>query len=294
VDCPWRTTNNINGTGFPEPPPFAGDKRIFMAEQFYDVTNPVRRELYRHYIRQCLDNFTNDANVIQVTSEEFTGPLPFMQFWLDTIGDWERETGHTALVALSCPKDVQDSILADPQRSKLVDVVQFKYWWVTDKGIFAPKGGQNLSPRQFERQWKGGRPNDLNLARMAADYRQKNPDQAVINDFNSGAWAFVCAGGSMPKLPRTTDVQLLEAIPQMQPWAKAGNGNRWVLREPGKQYLVDSSGESPVELDLSAETGSFEVRAVDPRTGKVATQAETVPAGKGVVVPKGVVWLTKK
>ncbi|HEX7569764.1 MAG TPA: DUF6298 domain-containing protein, partial [Verrucomicrobiae bacterium] len=173
VDCPWRTANNINHTGFPEPPPFAGDKRIFMAEQFYEVTNPVRRELYRHYIRQCLDNFTNNSNVIQFTSDEFTGPLAFVQFWLDTISEWERDNagsrrrqsaqtssandevrGLTSattkpIIALSCPKDVQDAILADPQRSKLVDVVQFKYWWLADKGTFAPKGGQNLAPRQF-------------------------------------------------------------------------------------------------------------------------------------------------
>ena len=294
VDCPWRSANNINHTGFPEPPPFAGDKRIFMAEQFYDVTNPVRRELYRHYIRQCLDNFTNNSNVLQFTSDEFTGPLAFMQFWLDTIGGWEHETGRQPLVALSCTKDVQDAILADPQRSKLVDVVQFKYWWLTDKGTFAPKGGQNLSPRQFERQWKGGRPNDLNLARMAAEYRRQNPDQAIINDFNSGAWAYVCAGGSMPNLPRTTDARLLEAIPQMKPWAEASGDNRRVLREPGNQYLVYSSEEHSAGLELSAETGSFQLRTVDTRTGKVATQAETVPAGKDVVLSKGVVWLTRK
>ena len=29
VDCPWRSANNINHTGFPEPPPFAGDKADF-------------------------------------------------------------------------------------------------------------------------------------------------------------------------------------------------------------------------------------------------------------------------
>jgi hypothetical protein len=65
VDSPWRSANNINSTGFPEPVPFAGDKRIFMAEQFYDVTDPVRRELHRKYIRQCLDNFADNQNVIQ-------------------------------------------------------------------------------------------------------------------------------------------------------------------------------------------------------------------------------------
>jgi hypothetical protein len=52
---PWRTANNINDTGFPEPPFYAGDKRIFLAEQFYDVTHPVRRPLHRAYIRQCLE-----------------------------------------------------------------------------------------------------------------------------------------------------------------------------------------------------------------------------------------------
>jgi hypothetical protein len=189
---------------------------------------------------------------------------------------------------------VQDAILADPQRSQLVDVVQFKYWWVTDKGTFAPKGGQNLSPRQFERQWKGGRPNDLNLARIAAEYRQKNPDKAIINDFNSGAWAYVCAGGSLPNLPRTTDMRLLEVIPQMKPWAEASGTNRWVLREPGNQYLVYTSDKSFMELDLSAESGSFRVNVVNPKTGEV-TPGETAKAGGKVKLPNAmVVWLVKE
>ena len=94
VDCPWRSANNINNTGFPEPPPFAGDKRIFMAAQFYDVNNPVRRKLHAGFIRQNLDNFVNKPSVIQFTSAEFTGPLAFEQFWLDTIADrWEHEDG---------------------------------------------------------------------------------------------------------------------------------------------------------------------------------------------------------
>ncbi|HLZ53794.1 MAG TPA: DUF6298 domain-containing protein [Verrucomicrobiae bacterium] len=296
VDCPWRTANNINHTGFPEPPPFAGDKRIFMAEQFYDVSNPARRELHENFIRQNLNNFTNEPNVIQFTSAEFTGPLAFEQFWLDTIADWERQSGCKELVALSCPKDVQDAILADPSRAAVVDVICFRYWWQTDKGLFAPKGGQNLSPRQFERQWHDGTPTDTDLAAMAAEYRPKYPAKAIIAsgedaDMTHGSWAFVCAGGSMPNLPRTTDARLLAAIPNMQPWPEASGRNRWVLREPGRQYLVYSSNKS--ELDLSAESGSFQLHAVDARTGQVTTRAETIHAGKTINLPAGVLWLVK-
>jgi hypothetical protein len=294
ADFPWRSANNINDTGFPEPPPYAGDKRIFQAELFYDVTQPVRRELHRRFIRQCLDNFTNNANVIQFTSAEFTGPLHFMEFWIDTIGEWEQETGRKALVALSCPKDVQDAVLADARRNAVVDVIDFRYWWRTDKGEFAPPGGKNLSPRQFERQWKGGRPNDMNLAGMAAGYRVKFPSKPVLCDFDSAGWAWVCAGGSLPRLPGAADAHLLAAIPRMQPWPEASGKNRWALRETGRQYLVYSTGEASSGLDLSAETGRFQVRTVDLRTGEVTTQTETVPAGNNVVLPKGVVWLTRK
>ena len=314
VDCPWRSANNINHTGFPEPPPFAGDKRIFQAELFYDVTNPVRRELHRDFIRQCLDNFTNNANVIQFTSDEFTGPKHFVVFWLDTIGEWERERNGTGvppvsfhlsppdethrrdaratapLIGLSATKDVQDAILADPQRSALVDVIDFRYWWNTDKGLFAPNGGLNLSPRQFERQWKGGRPTEKNLAQMTADYRGRFPSKAIICNVGRTGWAYLCAGGSLPNLPRTTDVKLLAAIPQMQPWAEASRNGQWVLREIGKQFLICDGAE----LDLSGESGVFRVNVVNPKNGEV-TIGELVSAGGKIKLPDAaVVWLVKE
>jgi hypothetical protein len=298
VDCPWRSANNINDTGFREPP-FEIEKRTVMADQFYDVTNPVRRKLHAGFIRQNLENFTNDANVVQFTSGEFTGPLAFEQFWLDTIGDWENETKNHPLIALAATKDVQDAILADAKRAAVVDVICFRYWWQTDKGLFAPEGGQNQSPRQFERQWKGGSPNDENLAAMAAEYRQKFSGKAVIasgedEDMSRGAWAFVCAGGSMPNLPRSTDEKLLAAIPQMQPRPEAFKGSRWVLREPGKQILIYSGEDAPEGFDLSAESGTFRVNSVMTNTGAV-TSGQTVQAGGTVKLPNAaVVWLVKE
>ncbi len=297
ADCPWRPANNVNNTGFPEPPPYAGDKRIFMAEQFYDVTHPVRRPLHRAYIRQCLANFADNRNVIQFTSAEYTGPLTFMEFWLDTIAEWENETSHKQLVALSCTKDVQDAILAEPQRSGTVDVIDFQYWWETDKGTFAPGGGRNLAPRQFERTWKGGRPSDRNLANMAAEYRQRYPEKAVISDFSQGRWAFLCAGGSSPNIPQSTDAKLLAAIPRMRPWADACSSQRWVLREPGRQYLVYLSSGSSNEIDLSADSGSFKVQRVKLETGEL-TSLSPVVASKVTRLPESssvsLLWLTRE
>ncbi len=299
VDCPWRTANNINNTGFPEPPPFAGDKRIFMAKQFYDASNPSRRALHQGFIRQNLDNFKGNRNVIQFTSAEFSGPLAFVQFWLDTIGDWEKENPEAKpIVALAVPKNVQDAILADAKRSAIVDVIAFCYWWKTDRGMYSPDGGQNLAPRQFQRMENAGAPNDLNLASMAAEYRAKFPAKPVIAAGEQGlnlshsGWAYVCAGGSMPNLPRTTDKSLLAAVPQMQPWPEASRDGQWVLREPGQQYLIYSSDKAP-ELDLSADSGAFDVRTVNARTGEVAASSQIVQAGGKVSVPRGVIWLTK-
>jgi hypothetical protein len=181
VDSPWRTTNNINGTDFIEPPPFTGDT-IKMADAFYDVTHPVRRTLHRAYIRQCLANLAAETNVIHTLSAENSGPLQFMQFWLDVVAEWEAETGNRPLIALSAPKDVQDAILADAQRATVIDVIDLTYWWRTADGQeFAPKGGQNLAPRQHLRLWKGGKPSAATISAAARDYRAKFPGKAVIS-----------------------------------------------------------------------------------------------------------------
>jgi hypothetical protein len=298
ADSPWRPANNLNNTGFPEPPPYAGDKRIFMAEQFYDLTHPVRRALHRAYIRQCLENFATNSNVIQFTSAEYTGPLSFVEFWLDTIAEWSHETGHKPLVALSCTKDVQDAILADGKRSPQIDLIDFQYWWRTSKGLFAPKGGQNLAPRQFERQWKGGRPADIDLAQMAAEYRHLYRDKAIICDFGSAGWAYLCAGGSLPRLPKDTDKRLLAAVPQMQPWRDGAEVGRWALREPGRQYLICLAHQAATELDLSEEKGTFAVSTINLQTGAVTALPLKIQAGAKANLPGSggsrLLWLTRE
>ncbi|MCB1098285.1 MAG: pectate lyase [Verrucomicrobiae bacterium] len=180
ADCPWRSANNINSTGFPEPPPYASDKRIFQAHLFYDADQAHRREFHRAYIRQCLNNTASNTNVVHSISAEYTGPLEFTQFWIDTIVEWERETGNDALVCLSCTKDVQDAILADPLRGPAISIIDIRYWWYSSNGdLYAPPGGMNLSPRQHARQLRPKSPSPESTKRAVAEYRGKFPDKAV-------------------------------------------------------------------------------------------------------------------
>lgn len=282
ADFPWRPANCIQDTGFPEPPEYVGGKRVFMAEAFYDVTHPVRRDLHRRYIRQCLANLADAPNVIHNIGEEYTGPLHFMQFWLDTAAEWRRETGKHPLLALSAPKDVQDAILTDAVRAAEIDAIDFKYWWLSPKGLYAPPGGQNLAPRQSEREWKGGPPTDATLATMAAEYRLKHPDKAILCDFPQAGWAYLCAGGSLANLPRTTDHALLAAAAKMKPHAiPAGHA----LRGDGPEFLLWLPSGAKPEMDLSQEKGMLEVLVIDPETGTPRAQRERIPCGGQALLP---------
>lgn len=183
TDFPWREANNTNITAFPEPPPYVGDKRIFQAHLFYDPANEFRRKLHRGYIRQHLNAFAGNTNVIHSIGAEFTGPLEFVQFWIDTILDWERETGQDAMVCLSCTKDVQDAILADPVRAKPISVIDIRYWWYSGDGkLYAPRGGKNLSPRQHARKLKPKRASQASRKRAVEEYRARFPGKVILVD----------------------------------------------------------------------------------------------------------------
>ena len=203
VDCPWRPVNNINGTVFPEPVPFAGDKRVWVAEYFYNIDNPTMNKLHKQYIWNMLDAFADQPNVIQSIGEEYTGPFHFTKFWLQTVGEWEAKTGKHVMVALSCNKDVQDAVLADPELRKVVDIINIEQWYYTQKGIYAPEGGKNLAPRQYQRRLRPGKVTYDDVYKSVSEYRKAYPDKAVIY---TGAAALengkavLDAGGSCPNV----------------------------------------------------------------------------------------------
>ncbi|HTG57748.1 MAG TPA: DUF6298 domain-containing protein, partial [Niabella sp.] len=297
ADFPWRSANNINNTGFNEPVNYAGDKRIFYAGQFYDLSNPVRRKLHQLYIEKCLDNFKNTPNVIQLTSEEFTGPLHFVEFWLQTIAGWEKKNQAKQVIGLSTTKDVQDAILKNPKYAPVVDLVDIRYWYYQADGTpYAPEGGKNLAPRQWARQMKSKGTSFEQVYRAVKEYRLKYPGKAVMYSSEGAdrfAWAIFMAGGSMPALPEDTDQEFLRAAATMKPSDKAGD---YAL--VGKEgIIVMSDNKQAVTVDLSAFTGNYNTQFVDPVSGKLIPGTQTATAGKAVTIElpqKGaILWLKK-
>lgn len=282
VDCPWRPVNNINNTDFPEPVPFAGDKRIFMAEQFYNEQNPVLRPLHKQYIRMCLEQMKDQPNVIHSISAEYTGPLHFTRFWLETIAEWEEETGQHPLIALSCTKDVQDSILADPKLRKVVDIIDIRYWHYNTKELWAPEGGRNLAPRQWMRKVKVGKTGFEEAYRSVAEYRNRYPEKAVnffSQQYPTYGWAILLAGGSLPNIPlnaqrSTLSAQLLKDICQMKPLE---DSKCIALGAPQKGYLVYAQSS---ETSLSIASGKYNIYTIDIQTGDISLlQERSTPAG---------------
>lgn len=297
ADFPWRTANNINNTGFPEPVPYAGDKRIFMAEQFYDITNPVRKELHRKYISQCLNNFKDDNGVIQLIGEEFTGPLHFVQFWLDVIQEWEKETGKSQIIGLSTTKDVQDAILQNPVYNKLIDVIDIRYWhYQADGTTYEPKGGQNLAPRQHARLLKPKKTSFEQVYKAVSEYKIKYPNKAVMyssDSWDAYAWAVLMAGGSLPAIPAETDKSFLTTLATAKPAKAIGT---YVLSND-KNIIAYADSSNLVTLDLSEIKGSFKVKYLSSKDGKLL-QEETIVEGDKQVklnVPAraNIVWLSK-
>ncbi|SCW74112.1 hypothetical protein SAMN03159284_03647 [Mucilaginibacter sp. NFR10] len=300
TDFPWRTANNINGTGFPEPVPYAGDKRQFMAEQFYDETDPARRKLHIAYINKCMDNFAGNTGVIQQIGAEFTGPLHFMKFWVETIKQWETTHKKKQVISLSATKDVQDAILANPATASVINAIDIRYWYYQANGTaYEPIGGQSLAPRQQARIFKPKASSFEQVYRAVHEYRTKYPDKAVLysaDGYDHFGWAVFIAGGSLPVLPANINKAFLADASGMKPAELPGSPkDQWALGS-SKGYIVYSNGGG-IHLDLSAGV-SYKAQWIDPKTGELLPGAETIKGAanteiKGQGNGAAILWLSR-
>ncbi len=150
IDYPWRPANNINNTGLPEPPPIEPGNHLHVANEVYDVSNPVRRALHRAFILHELDQLGETRNLFFCLGAQFAGPLSFQEFFQDTVAEWEKKTGRTVRIQLATSKDITDAILADPVRARQVAVIDMRYWqYKPDGSLWAPPGRKNLAFREM-------------------------------------------------------------------------------------------------------------------------------------------------
>jgi hypothetical protein len=302
-DFPWRTVNNINNTGFPEPVPYAGNKRIFMAGQFYDVNHPVRRKIHQAYIIKCLDNFRDNHNVIQFVGSEYTGPLTFTRFWIDIIREWQVRNNIDVMVGLSTPKDIQDSILKDPVRSRVIDIIDIRYWQYRKDGtLYAPQGGQNLAPRQHARLTDPGGTSFDQVYRAVKEYRNEYPDKAVMYSFDiqdKHGWAVLMAGGSMANIPVIEDSSFLRDAAFMKPFKLAEQAEKqYAIGNEEAGYIIYNNTSKPVIIDQTRIKGNEGIFFIDPETGRFIENKVEITKSEMVRIPNPnngavVVWIKK-
>jgi hypothetical protein len=289
ADSPWRPANNVNSTGLTEPPPYIGDKRIFIAHQFYDAGDTALRDLQRGYLAKCVENFAGCKNVIQFTSDEYTGPQEFTEFWLDQIASHGSER---PLVAISATKDVQDALLADQDRRDAIDVIDIRYWcYGRDGSLYAPPGGANMAPRQHQRQSRTKEGDFASVARAVREYRSAHPAKPVL--FNAhrfcstprDGWAVLMGGGSLADVPPLPE-ELKRALVAMRPvWNEADS----VMRLADENGFAVVCGMDPGTV-FSTERAS-RVRWIDTKSGNVADDRR-LKKGEKLSLDGRVAWIT--
>jgi hypothetical protein len=327
VDNPWRPSNNVNQTNLPEPPPLEpGDPkvqpniRLHIANQFYNVDDPSRRALHRAYIFHVLDELGSSPNVVFGVAYQFPGPLEFQQFFLDTVADWEKQNNRTVRVELATARDITDAILADPVRSKLVSVVDLRYWqYRPDGSLWAPPGGKNQAFREFITK-DFGKATDFppattpeQLYRQVREYHDKYPDKAIVA-WNGGvgpapilfAGGAEClnrnptAGHSQNTIDRVAfdpvaQQHLSSILKNMAPrdGLLAEPSTNWCLADPSNRNLAVYSVRGNAITFADTLKGTYAGRWINPRTAEGLTIAEPISVKQysAIAKPTGEEWM---
>jgi len=250
IDYAWRPANNINDTGLPEPPPIKPIGRNDVGNEFYSTAYAPLRALHRAYILHTLDCLGDLPNVIFGVAYQYAGPLAFEQFFQDTVHEWEQQHGKRIRIALTTSKQITDAILADPERSRQIAVVDMRYWeYLSDGTLFAPRSGENHAFRELISQAFPGYTDTPppttpeQVYREVREYRDRYPSLALMPmEAGAGPIPVLMAGAGSPSglqarpvAPPPTDAQRASAMyPQLprpaEPPVQAANPDRLLER----------------------------------------------------------------
>ncbi len=292
VDFPWRPVNCLQDTGLPDENP-AGST-------FYDLSSPVRRDLHRLYIRHGLDVLKDNVNVVYGIDREYSGPLTFVQFWLDTVAQWEKENGKKIFIALEIPKAEMDAVLDDPVRGPMITAVDFFNWnYRADGSLFTILGGLNLAPREqlqrAQQQPSAARPGGAEQRyRAFREYRDAFPQLVLIRKNDDFPAVSAAVEKNIPAAAR--------AETRAAPLVRTHAGSSWAMAARGKAYLVYAMTGEPVDVDLAGDPSRFTLSWIDSATGEMRTATEPVAGGGTVTLAPPVsdtkhpwvAWLAKR
>jgi hypothetical protein len=315
IDYPWRPANNINSTGLPEPPPIEAGNHLHVANEVYDVSNPIRRALHRDLILHELDSLGDIRNLFFDLGFQFAGPLSFQEFFQDIVAEWEKKTGRVVRLQLATSKDITDAILADPKRARQVAVIDMRYWqYKPDGSLWAPPGGNNLAFREMIAK-DFGRSDDapanttaLQVYRQVREYHDRYPDKAVVA-WHGGAGPIpaLMAGGAQVLMRnpsgghgqgRTVDKDPVDAfvrenlastLMNMQPrdGAAADPEQTWCLADDhSESVLLYSLAGSSITLLQALPGSSYTGLWFDPRTGSTRPMDAPVVAKASAIIQK--------
>jgi hypothetical protein len=321
ADYPWRPANNINDTGLPEPMPIEPGGRLNLANQFYSVEHPPLRDLHRGYIRHVLDQLGACSHVFFNVGFQYAGPLAFQLFFLQTIAEWEQQTGQRIRVVLATSKDITDAVLADERHAAQVAVIDTRYWQYRPDGeLWAPQAGQNKAFREligarFGRISDAPPPTTPEQAyAQVREYRTRFPDKAVVAWHNgvgevpalmAGAGQVLrhnpTAGHDQGRRADTTTLdlflrrELAGGLHQLEPAAGMvePEGPTWCLaRSDGRVALIASMSGAAISASgaaLSAHrwTGTW----FSPTTGETRSAELAWPPNRVLPKPDSGEWL---
>jgi len=175
-DQPWRPQNNVNAVSMPS--------QIPAANSFY--RNKSNRQFQRLYIRKMLDTIAPYRNAVLLSlAEEYTGGIGLMNFFIDTVRNWETENNlpsGSIRISLAAPKDVLDFILA----TRLNDIfaINLRYFFYRNGWLYQPPGGAEVPGRYSTGVHRFGgaansTPNEIHKKTLA--YRQKFPEKIILD-----------------------------------------------------------------------------------------------------------------
>ena len=323
ADFPWRTANNINNVGMPEPPPYhPGGTKLDVGNEFFSVENAPLRKLHHDYILHVLDELGDQPNVIFGAAYQFAGPLAFEQFFQDTVAEWEK--AHHRSVKSPSPRARTRPMPSWPTPSALrqISVVDMRYWtYMPDGTLWAPPAGINQAFRaQIEAKFPGyqdtppGTTPEL-VYKQVREYRDRYPNVAFVPmESGAGPLPILMSGGAAqsalrggggpgarggpnqdPIIDKFVRDYLADDLMKMNPvdgWVADPAAN-WVLADDRADVvLIDARSGPTLTLAKALAHGSYRAIWFDPTTGTPRDPVDlSAKAGTPISKPDEKDWL---